>query len=185
MARSCQVRRLTAAQKQLVAKYLPLASNVSRPWRRLLPQHEDTIHDGAIDGLIEAARKHRSDRNVRFATYAAWLMRLRIRDRLRRVQLLGYRNGVEVAPQLHEIERARLVGECSRVLRQLEEDGHNHLLSLVPPRHAVVLRLLVEDERGVRAVARRYHLSRERAEEKVVFALERLAYAMQARVESG
>lgn len=75
--------RLTDEQRDLAARYMPIANSISRRLARRWPAYKDEMRVAAEDALIYAARLYDSGRGVKFSTYAYLVIRRRCWDRLR------------------------------------------------------------------------------------------------------
>jgi RNA polymerase sigma factor for flagellar operon FliA len=82
-------RRPTAAahREQLILDHLKVVRAIAVNIRAKIPVHvelDDLVHDG-ICGLLDAAKRYQSTRNVPFAAYAKYRIRGPILDGLRRL----------------------------------------------------------------------------------------------------
>ena len=76
-----------AGKEQLILNHLKIVRAVAVNIRARIPVHvelDDLVHDG-ICGLLDAARRYQSTRNVPFASYAKYRIRGSILDGLRRL----------------------------------------------------------------------------------------------------
>ncbi|WP_207477742.1 sigma-70 family RNA polymerase sigma factor [Arenibaculum pallidiluteum] len=72
-----------AAEQRLITSHLRLVVGLARRYGRFGLPESDLVQEGTV-GLIHAARKFDPDRDVRFATYAAWWVRAAIQDHVLR-----------------------------------------------------------------------------------------------------
>ena len=146
---------LNEAQRDLAARYLPLARSLARPLKRAWPEACDEFESAACLALVEAAEAFEAGRGVRFATFARHRIRGALRDVQRKMVILGWRADVTHAPQIQCLrynseDRGRILGAepDPPVGTQLEmaEEVEDWLKKL-PPKHAAACRELYLNER--------------------------------------
>ena len=148
--------RLTEAQQELAAKYIPMARALAKPFKNQFPDSWEDFESAACLALVEAARSFEPEREVKFSTFA----RRRIWGGLcdvRRRRLTRSRNecpmadGCPTSIRLTEEVAAdiRPVGAEMEAVEALES-----WMRKLPRQHAQACRMIYLDDRTHAEVAR-------------------------------
>jgi RNA polymerase sigma factor (sigma-70 family) len=89
---------LTDQQKELAAKYLPMAKALAKPLKASWPLEREEFESAALLALVEAAQSFDPTRNVKFATFARYRIWGALRDVQRGLVTAGWRGDMENAP---------------------------------------------------------------------------------------
>jgi RNA polymerase sigma factor (sigma-70 family) len=106
---------LTAEQRDLAARYLPLARTLARPYKRRWGFARDEFESAACLAVVEAAQSFDPSKGVPFATYARIRILGELRDVLREQVVSGYNDDAEDAPTVVSLfrnaeEKGRVLG---------------------------------------------------------------------------
>ena len=140
--------QLTEAQRELAARFMPLARGMSKSLKMLYPCWRDEFESAACLALVEAARSFDPNRRVRFATFARFRIRGALMDVGRAMVLPGFDDdddtpGVVPLTPFNEEHGTVLVATASpRVGDDVDAiDEVEHWLRKLPKRHATICRL--------------------------------------------
>ncbi len=146
--RRADYRPLTDAQRELAARFLPLARSLAKPLKLIFTQWKDEFESAACMALVEAARSFDPSRNIKFATFARFRIRGALVDVGRGMGLSGWENEEEEAPGLvsltpyNEEHGAVLIAVSPPpVGAEFDDiDAVEHWLKKLPKKHATVCR---------------------------------------------
>lgn len=154
---------LTTEQKALAGKHVRFAKSLAEPLKRRWPRHAHEFDSAAMLALVEAARRFQPERNIPFVNFASHRVVGAFKDARRSIVMKGYRDNLENAPTLFNVNLLTDVG-----IRHFGESpdrpvGHEieavdqveAWLKMLPRRHAAVCRDLYVNDRTQREVARR------------------------------
>jgi RNA polymerase sigma factor (sigma-70 family) len=142
--------RLTAAQQELAAQYVPLARALARPMKATWPMAWEEFESAACLALVEAARTFDPRRKFLFTTYARARILGAMRDVHRRMAKRHAREEAGMRPHFHRLANDP---ELNLKLYDIHPDppiGHDlesveeveRWLARVPARHAAACRLI-------------------------------------------
>lgn len=139
---------LTAAQRDLAERYIPLAMKMALPRCRAWPRLREEFESAAMMALVEAAESFDPCRGVCFAVFARLRIFGALRDVQRREILSGFRSRPDDAPHLGGLTAKS--EECGQVLGatagppvgddQADLDAVLWRLDRLPSLHARVMR---------------------------------------------
>lgn len=140
---------LTEGQRELAARFLPLARALARPLKEIFLEWKDEFESAACLALVEAARSFDPQRNIQFATFARFRIRGALVDVGRALELPGWEDNPEDAPNVvsltpfsEEHGSVLIAYSPARVGSEFEDiDAVEHLLKKLPKKHATVCRM--------------------------------------------
>ncbi len=146
--RRADLRPLTDAQRELAARFLPLARSLAKPLKLIFTQWKDEFESAACMALVEAARSFDPSRNIKFATFARFRIRGALVDVGRGMGLSGWEGSEDEAPGLVSLtpyneEHGSVLIAVSPppVGAEFEDvDAVENWLKKLPRRHATVCR---------------------------------------------
>jgi RNA polymerase sigma factor (sigma-70 family) len=155
---------LTPDRQRLVARYLPLARALSRPYKRHWAGARDEFDSAAALALVEAAESFDPERGVNFATYARHRIDGALRD-VRRDLIDHHQRFLTNTPASGDVlagdgcptHRGRLLGIAApeEVGEDLERrEMVEHWLAKLPRRHAYACRQAYYHHRTQAQIAR-------------------------------
>jgi RNA polymerase sigma factor (sigma-70 family) len=147
--RRADMKPLTEAQRELAARYLPLARSLARPLKELFAIWHDEFDSAACLALVEAARSFDPSRNIQFATFARFRIRGALVDVGRKMGLAGWEDEPEDAPSAFSLSpysevhgRVLVAVGAPPVGSEFDDiDSVEHLLKKLPKKHATVCRM--------------------------------------------
>jgi RNA polymerase sigma factor (sigma-70 family) len=139
---------LTAEQRELAAKFVPMAKSLAKPLKMSWPNEGAEFESAALMALVEAAQSFDPSRNVKFATFARYRIWGAIRDVQRGLIVAGWKDDLENAPRVQSFfhdaeEHGRVLGTVhdAPVGQELEAvEFVESWLRKLPPRHAAACR---------------------------------------------
>ena len=144
-----EIKPLTEEQRDLAARFLPLARKLAKPLKIMFRQWKDEFESAACLALVEAARSFDPSRNIKFATFARFRIRGALVDVGRGMCLSGWEHAQEEAPNV--ITLTPFIEEHGTVLVAVspppvgsdvdDEDAIERMLRKLPRKHASVCRL--------------------------------------------
>jgi len=142
------MKPLNEAQRELAAKFLPLARSLARPLKEMFALWRDEFESAACLALVEAARSFDPSRNIQFATFARFRIRGALVDVGRGMGLAGWENEVDapgavsLTPYIEEHGQVLVATNPPPVGSEFEDiDAVEHLLRKLPKKHATVCRM--------------------------------------------
>ena len=139
---------LTEPQRELAARFLPMARGLARPLKYLFPHWRDEFESASCLALVEAARSFDPDRNIKFATFARFRIRGALMDVGREMLLPGFEDEesppgvVTLTPFNEEHGKVLVSSEPPPVGDDVDDiDAVEHWLRKLPRRHAALCRL--------------------------------------------
>jgi RNA polymerase sigma factor (sigma-70 family) len=146
--RRADMKPLDEAQRELAARFLPLARALARPLKEMFAQWRDEFESAACLALVEAARSFDPSRNIQFATFARFRIRGALVDVGRQMSLAGWEddeNGpgaVSLTPYSEEHGQVLIAFKPPRIGTEFDDiDAVEHMLKKLPKKHATVCRL--------------------------------------------
>ena len=147
--RRADYKPLTDTQRELAARFLPLARSLAKPLKLIFTQWKDEFESAACLALVEAARSFDPSRNIKFATFARFRIRGALVDVGRGMGLAGWEDELEDAPGLfsltpyNEEHGSVLIAVAPPpVGTEFDDiDTVEHWLKKLPKKHATVCRL--------------------------------------------
>jgi RNA polymerase sigma factor (sigma-70 family) len=145
----CDMKPLNEDQRDLAARFLPLARALARPLKEMFAQWKDEFESAACLALVEAARSFDPSRNIRFATFARFRIRGALVDVGRVMGLSGWENDPDDAPGMvaltpysEEHGQVLIASKPPAVGSELEDiEAVEHMLRKLPKKHAAVCRM--------------------------------------------
>ena len=143
------MKPLDAAQRDLAARFLPLARALAKPLKELFVHWKDEFESAACLALVEAARSFDPSRNIQFATFARFRIRGALVDVGRVMGVSGWEDEpedapgvVSITPYSEEHGQVLIATKPPPVGTECEDvDAVEHLLKKLPKKHAQVCRM--------------------------------------------
>jgi RNA polymerase sigma factor (sigma-70 family) len=143
------MKPLTEIQREMAAKFLPLARSLARPLKEIFGLWKDEFESAACLALVEAARSFDPARNIQFATFARFRIRGALVDVGRKMGLAGWEEDPDDAPGIitltpynEEHGQVLIATSPPPVGSEFEDiDAVEHLLRKLPKKHASVCRM--------------------------------------------
>jgi len=140
---------LTEGQRELAARFLPLARALAKPLKEIFTQWRDEFESAACLALVEAARSFDPSRNIRFATFARFRIRGALVDVGRGMGLSGWDDElgdepgmITLTPYNEEHGTVLIAVSPPPVGAEFEDvDAVEHWLRKLPKKHAFVCRM--------------------------------------------
>jgi RNA polymerase sigma factor (sigma-70 family) len=147
--RRADMKPLTEGQRELAARFLPLARSLARPLKEMFEEWRDEFESAACLALVEAARSFDPERNIQFATFARFRIRGALVDVGRVMGISGFEDDPDDAPGVgtltpfsEEHGNVLIAAKPPAVGSELEDiDAVEHMLKKLPKKHAVVCRM--------------------------------------------
>jgi RNA polymerase sigma factor (sigma-70 family) len=143
------MKPLNDDQRELAARFLPLARSLARPLKEMFAIWRDEFESAACLALVEAARSFDPSRNIQFATFARFRIRGALVDVGRGMALAGWENeeddtpgSITLTPYNEEHGQVLVATNPPPVGSEFEDiDAVEHLLKKLPKKHATVCRM--------------------------------------------
>ena len=153
---------LTAEQQALAAAHVPFARKLSRRRKAWFPSFRDDWDSAALLALVEAAQSYDPNRGVKFATFAAYRISGALANEARRLGLRDPRGADDEPSDRHSpcLDDEQVDGDLTAAqgptVEEITEsdDEVEWWVRRLPPRHASVFRLILDDGMSRRQIAR-------------------------------